>query len=180
MSDDLILRAARLAAVAHQGQNRKWDHNAEPYILHPMRVAGFVALHFASTPEMVAASWLHDAVEDARNPEAMRGMILKDTGAVVLGYVDELTNASKQDPEIMRKPRAERKAADRAKLATASWESRFIKLVDRFNNLLDLDDSRDVSLVFVKTYKDESRLLLEVLKGTDAEYEARVARAIGG
>lgn len=59
MNDDLILRAARLAAVAHNGQMRKWVHlNADPYISHPMRVAGLVALSLQSTPAMVAAAWL--------------------------------------------------------------------------------------------------------------------------
>jgi hypothetical protein len=59
MNDDMILRAARLAAVAHNGQMRKWVHlNADPYISHPMRVAGLVALSLQATSAMVAAAWL--------------------------------------------------------------------------------------------------------------------------
>jgi hypothetical protein len=58
MSNDLILRAARLATTVHNGQNRKWGHSADPYIFHPMRVAGLVSLNTFATEEIVAA-WLN-------------------------------------------------------------------------------------------------------------------------
>ena len=175
MSDELILRAARLAAIAHKGQNRKWARNAEPYILHPLRVAGLVALHPYATAEMVAAAYLHDAVEDAKNPEAIKAMIEEGLGLGVLNLVMQLTNASKLDSSMKDKPRAERKAADRAKIAACPWDARYIKLCDRLDNLKDM---LKAPTDFVEIYKNESRLLLEALKGTDNEMEAELAKVV--
>ena len=56
----LILRAAETATVAHAGQLRR---SGEPYITHPIAVAGIVA-DLGLDAQTVAAALLHDAVED--------------------------------------------------------------------------------------------------------------------
>jgi (p)ppGpp synthase/HD superfamily hydrolase len=59
---NLIIKAADLANIAHEGQKRKY--NGRPYIEHLMRVAGRVTLLSDSTEEEIAAAWLHDVIED--------------------------------------------------------------------------------------------------------------------
>ena len=57
---DLVERAYYFAEVAHQGQVRK---SGEPYIIHPIQVAGILA-ELRMDPETVCAGYLHDLVED--------------------------------------------------------------------------------------------------------------------
>jgi (p)ppGpp synthase/HD superfamily hydrolase len=59
---DLPRLAAIFANNAHKGQKRKY--NGRPYIEHPMRVAFAVSLIPEAEPEVIAAAWLHDVVED--------------------------------------------------------------------------------------------------------------------
>lgn len=176
MNDDLILRAARLATTVHNGQNRKWGHSADPYIFHPMRVAGLVSLNTFATEEIVAAAWLHDTLEDTTLTETQ--LIAHGFGGPVTFFVTQMTNASKVDPAMKNKPRAERKAADRAKIAAAPWEVRFIKLADRLDNVMEMRNDSQTPADFVKLYTGESRLLLEVLKGIDSVLEARLAALV--
>jgi (p)ppGpp synthase/HD superfamily hydrolase len=63
MSDaELLTRAALAAAEAHKGQTRKGGE--VPYVNHVIEVAHLVA-EAGGTPEMVAAAFLHDTVEDS-------------------------------------------------------------------------------------------------------------------
>src|SRR3954447_3058007 len=55
-----IQRAYEFAKHAHREQYRK---SGEPYIIHPIQVAGILA-DLEMDPEMVAAGFLHDVVED--------------------------------------------------------------------------------------------------------------------
>ena len=56
----LVEKAYHFAEVAHHDQRRK---SGEPYIIHPIQVAGILAnLHM--DPETVCAGYLHDIVED--------------------------------------------------------------------------------------------------------------------
>ncbi|MHB8806392.1 MAG: RelA/SpoT family protein [Anaerolineaceae bacterium] len=57
---DLILRAYKFAEKAHEGQKRL---SGEPYITHCLAVAE-ILIDLQVPPEMIAASLLHDTVED--------------------------------------------------------------------------------------------------------------------
>ena len=57
---DFILRAYEFAKNAHEGQFRK---SGEPYIVHPVQVAGILA-DFKMDHETIAGGFLHDVVED--------------------------------------------------------------------------------------------------------------------
>src|SRR5690606_41755198 len=59
-SAEMITEAYRLAAGAHKGQLRR---SGEPYITHPLAVAGIVA-RYGMDDVTIAAALLHDAVED--------------------------------------------------------------------------------------------------------------------
>ena len=166
--NDLILRAARLATTVHNGQKRKCSHFIdEPYIFHPMRVSGLVTLSSQVTYEIAAAAWVHDTIEDAKNPDEVRQVIKDQLGYVVYHYVEELTNASKTDLTMKGKSRAERKAADRAKIATISKASKIIKLADRVDNLREAISNPKTPADWLKTYIEESKMLFAVLQGTD-------------
>jgi (p)ppGpp synthase/HD superfamily hydrolase len=56
--EDLVTRAAAVAAAAHAGQ---LDRAGEPYLDHPRRVAASLS----GDPLAQAAGWLHDVVEDS-------------------------------------------------------------------------------------------------------------------
>ena len=58
----MIQRAAAFAAKAHEGVVRKGSRL--PYIVHPMEVAMIVSV-MTDDPEIIAAAYLHDVIEDA-------------------------------------------------------------------------------------------------------------------
>lgn len=153
---NLIPKAAQFAAKCHEGQFRKY--NGAPYITHPIRVAGRTATHELATEELVAAAFLHDVVEDCN---ISLGQIKPIFGEKVASYVFELTNLPKElRPEANR---AERKRQDRERIATISREAKVVKLIDRIDNLREIDINED----FAKKYADESMLLVKVLADAD-------------
>ena len=59
----LLIGEARIfAEKSHGGQFRK--NGIQPYFTHPSRVAAAIQQYPNSTPQMVAAAYLHDVVED--------------------------------------------------------------------------------------------------------------------
>ncbi len=155
----LVVQAAKFAARAHAGQTR--DDNKTPYIQHPGRVSSRVAIHDEGTDVMVAAAWLHDTVEDTSVTEAD---LLRDFGPEVTGLVMELTNPSKgQDL-----PRSEKKRMDREYLAKVSRQAKIIKMLDRIDNLEDLN-SRGPE--FTVLYAEESQMLAAVIGDADPQLQ---------
>lgn len=161
--------AEALARRAHQGQMR--DDSDQPYIVHPARVAARLARRFPDDPALTAAGWCHDVIEDC--PQVAVEELRRAIGDDALAIVREVTNPSKARPDL---PRAERKAMDRAHIATISRRARCLKLADRADNLRDGCASPDKA--WLATYVRESRLLAEALRGTDAELERDLDEAI--
>jgi (p)ppGpp synthase/HD superfamily hydrolase len=152
----LIPKAAQFAAQCHKNQCRKY--NGAPYITHPIRVAGRTATHELATDELVAAAFLHDVVEDCN---ISLGQIALMFGEKVASYVCELTNIPKEfRPDANR---AERKRQDRERISTISREAKVVKLIDRIDNLREIDPNEG----FAQKYADESMLLVEVLEDAD-------------
>jgi (p)ppGpp synthase/HD superfamily hydrolase len=142
-------------------------------------------------PEAVAAALLHDTLEDT---ELAPEKIEKACGPKVLEMVKALTNPSIQERHRCL-PRAERKAMDREHLNGAPFAVKYIKLWDRIDNLeetiryvADLApwtslywvNRRAKEQEFLELYCRESRLLLEVLKGTDSHAEGVMKALIDG
>ncbi|MCE9548454.1 MAG: HD domain-containing protein [Planctomycetia bacterium] len=148
----MIIEAAQFAAEAHRGQLRKY--NGRPFIEHPGRVAARVTVSPIANEVTVSAAWLHDVVEDT---EVTLDTISGTFGAKIANLVDELTNPSKQHPNLRR---AERKAMDRTHIASASNEAKCIKLIDRSDNIRDMTGAEPT---FLRLYIDESRLLLDAI-----------------
>jgi hypothetical protein len=161
----IIIQAAQFAAKAHHGQLRKWTHR--PYIEHPGRVAAAVTLLPGVSDEVIAAAWLHDVLEDC---EVSTGELLDEFGRRdITNLVHELTNVSKQlrvtgHDGIL--PRAERKRLDRERIAKCSDWARRIKVIDRIDNLGELDHA--AAGKFAKLYLEESKLLSDAIRATSA------------
>jgi len=162
---DIVRKAQVYAMAAHAavGQRRKYTN--EPYIVHPAEVASIVASVPGSTPDMVAAAWLHDVVEDTGCTFTDIHMAFGIDIATLVGW---LTDVSR--PEDGN--RATRKAMDRAHTAEAPAEAQTIKLADLISN------SRSIMQhdpEFARVYLEEKRLLLEVLTKGDPELHAQAS-----
>ncbi len=163
----LTERALALAALAHGAENQRRKYSQEPYLVHPIAVAGLVA-EAGGDAEMIAAAYLHDTLEDT---SLSRQSILKHTSQEVLELVEWLTDVSR--PEDGN--RAARKKLDRDHLAGAPPGAMTIKLADI------IDNSRTIRLLdpsFWRKYQAESLALLEVLRGGDPGLWQRAEAAV--
>jgi (p)ppGpp synthase/HD superfamily hydrolase len=170
--DDLIRTAAEFASVSHRGQRRKYS--AEPYIRHPARVAARM-VDLRMDPEVVAAAWLHDVVEDCP-------VTLDEVAARFGPRVARLVGHLSEPPGIpggMR--RAERKACYRRRVLMLEGRDAIdvhtVKAADCLDNVPSI---RDHDPGFWKVYGREVALLANVLTLADArlldELRAAIAR----
>ncbi|MFT5524299.1 MAG: (p)ppGpp synthase/HD superfamily hydrolase [Pirellulaceae bacterium] len=159
-ADSIVLRAAKFAHQSHEGQRRKY--NDAPFIMHPIRVAGRVATLPASTDVMVAAAFLHDVVEDTPVELAE---IVDRFGSDVALLVEHLTEPSQE----MVAPRAERKAIDLAYMKQADPRAKVIRLVDRIDNLRDMNGAADDKL---RRFVEESQQLVAEIGDACCELQA--------
>jgi len=173
LSDSLILDAARFARERHESQTRKVT--AAPYITHPARVASRVALLPDASAEMVAAAWLHDVVEDTGTP---LHEIEQRFGPVVARIVAGLTNHFTKEayPDMNRRTR---KVREIDRLMGQPLAIRRIKLLDRIDNLGEVDPFDD----FTRVYILESQELLDAMRmatpgGTDRALEEELADSL--
>jgi GTP pyrophosphokinase len=130
-----IMRAYVYAAKAHKGQERI---SGEPYLSHPLEVAGILTELRLDTGT-VAAGLLHDVVEDTR---ATLAEIKEFFGNDVAAVVDGVTKLSR----IPFSTREEAQAENIRKMILAmSKDIRVIlvKLADRLHNMRTLDPLPD-------------------------------------
>lgn len=154
MTAELVERARIFATAAHYAVGQVRKYTGESYINHPAEVVGILASSGAANPEMLAAAWLHDVVEDTG---VSIEVIRDEFGACVATLVEGLTDVSK--PEDGN--RKTRKAIDRAHTAAQSPACKTIKLADLISNTRSIVE-RDPE--FAKVYRAEKRELLEVLR----------------
>ena len=126
----IIIRAAETATVAHAGQLRR---SGEPYITHPIAVAGIVA-DLGLDAQTVAAALLHDAVEDTG---VTTELIERDFGPAVALIVEGVT---KLDRLQFDSKEAQQAATVRKMLVAMAddWRVLIIKLADRLHNMRTL------------------------------------------
>ena len=166
--EPLVRKAHAFATKAHAGVFRKWS--GEPYVEHAARVAAsLAALGFG--PEVIAAGYLHDVVEDT---EISAAELAAEFGPAVAALVVEVTN-----PKIPKLPgnRAFRKAAVIRHLAGSSYEGASIKLADM------ADNSSNVAALapdFAKGYLPEMAKKLAVLGHGHPELAAKVRANLSG
>jgi GTP diphosphokinase / guanosine-3',5'-bis(diphosphate) 3'-diphosphatase len=128
---DLICRAFQFAYQLHQGQYRK---SGEPYICHPIAVAGM--LHdLGGSAAMIAAGFLHDVVEDT---DVTIEDIEQRFGAEVRCLVEGVTKLSK----INFKSKTESQAENFRRMFLAMAQDIrviVVKLADRLHNMRTLE-----------------------------------------
>lgn len=164
---DIVEKARVFATAAHAAVSQLRKYTFEPYIVHPAEVVSIVR-SVPHTPEMLAAAWLHDTVEDTGvSIETIRA----EFGDKVAELVGWLTDVSR--PE--QGNRAVRKAIDRAHTAQAPAEAQTVKLADLISNTKSIMAHDEK---FAKTYLAEKRALLEVMTKGDATLMAIASKHI--
>jgi hypothetical protein len=150
--NQLILKARFFAIGAHQAINHRRKYTNDCYSHHLFEVAARVA-RYGGTPEMIAAAWLHDVVEDT---QVTHEQIIGLFGPKVFNLVSWLTDVSK--PHDGNRKR--RKEIDREHLAAAPDEAQTIKYCDLIDNTksITVHDPK-----FAKVYLAERDALLEVM-----------------
>lgn len=157
-AEDIVEKARVFATAAHAAVKQMRKHTGEPYICHPAEVVELLREHGIDDPEMLAAAWLHDVVEDTG---VTIDLIGTEFGNRVAELVEGLTDIS--TPEDGN--RSARKAVDRAHSAKQSAACQTIKLADVIRNAKAIGD---VDPAFAKIYLPEKLALLEVLHKGDA------------
>ncbi|MEI6209160.1 MAG: bifunctional (p)ppGpp synthetase/guanosine-3',5'-bis(diphosphate) 3'-pyrophosphohydrolase [Desulfuromonadales bacterium] len=128
---NMIRKAYVYCAKVHQGQTRL---SGEPYIIHPMEVAGLLADLKLDIPSIVTG-FLHDAIEDTLSTsEELSGLF----GSEVAALVDGVTKISKIDFKTKQESQAEN---FRKMLLAMAVDIRVIlvKLADRLHNMRTLE-----------------------------------------
>ncbi|MFC1948510.1 HD domain-containing protein [Chloroflexota bacterium] len=110
MDDPLVIKAREYAKDKHRGQ--KDDVGKDNYTAHIEKVAEIVSF-VKEDPEIIAAAYLHDVVEDNF---ATFSEIEKEFGQTIAGLVKELTKVDGAFPNLKTR------------------EAYLIKLADRLNN----------------------------------------------
>ncbi|GAB2564618.1 bifunctional (p)ppGpp synthetase/guanosine-3',5'-bis(diphosphate) 3'-pyrophosphohydrolase [Dyella jejuensis] len=125
-----VLRAFQVGAAAHEGQTRK---SGEPYITHPIAVAGILA-EFGMDAETIIAAILHDTLEDTA---LSRAELSGEFGEPVAELVDGVTKLDKMRFSSRQEADAE---SFRKMLLAMARDLRviLIKLADRLHNMRTL------------------------------------------
>jgi (p)ppGpp synthase/HD superfamily hydrolase len=127
-TQQMLDRAATIAARVHQGQLRK---DNSPYIAHPIRVSLRV-----STDEQRIVALLHDAVEDT--PLTLEDLREEGFSEVVIAAIDSVTK------------RPGEKYGDFIKRAKLNDVGRVVKVADICDNLADQSALDPDEAVFLK------------------------------
>lgn len=153
LENPLIESAYDFAAIAHEGQVRKYT--GERYVVHPLSVAETI-FRLTSDVEMTIAAMLHDVVEDC--PGYTLHGIGNLWGLNVQQMVDDLTKR----PYPSEWTRKMRKDAEKERLRNVSANSQTIKVADLFDNTLTIVP---YDPKFAQTYLAEKLELLLVMHG---------------
>jgi len=127
----IIVDAYEFSAAAHQNQKRR---SGEPYITHPLAVAGILA-DLRLDHQTIAAALLHDVIEDT--PFA-KEQIEKRFGKEIAGLVD---GVSKLD-QLNFSSRSEAQVESFRKMMLAMVQDIrviLVKLADRLHNMQTMD-----------------------------------------
>ena len=132
-----VRHAYFVGAAAHGPQTRK---SGEPYITHPVAVAGLLA-DMRLDSEALAAAILHDTIEDTA---LTRADLERDFGADVADLVEGVTKLDKIQFQTRQEAQAE---SFRKMMLAMSRDLRviLIKLADRLHNMRTLDAMSDES-----------------------------------
>jgi guanosine-3',5'-bis(diphosphate) 3'-pyrophosphohydrolase len=128
---ELVRRAFRFAASAHEGQQRR---SGEPFITHPVGVATICA-ELRLDEQTIAAALLHDVVEDTPTDLAA---VREEFGDEVAQLVDGVTKLTR----VQFQSREQAEAENYRKMVVAMAEDVrviLVKLADRLHNLRTIE-----------------------------------------
>ena len=129
---EMVRRAYKYADEAHLGQMRK---SGEPYITHPIAVAG-LCTEWKLDAQALASALLHDAMEDCGITKIE---LIERFGSPVAELVDGLTKLDKLEFNTREENQAE---SFRKMLLAMARDVRviLIKLADRTHNMRTMSD----------------------------------------
>jgi guanosine-3',5'-bis(diphosphate) 3'-pyrophosphohydrolase len=131
MKSSTIIEAVHFAAQKHTGQQRK-GAKGEPYINHPVHVAQIIhTIGGVSDFEVLAASILHDTLEDTNTSERE---LEEKFGKPILDLVKEVTD----DKSL---PKQKRKQLQIEHAPHLSVGATLIKIADKISNITDITTS---------------------------------------
>jgi len=166
--DSIVHRAKTFAESAHVSMAHRRKYTGEAYITHLQGVADLVA-SVPHTEAMIAASFLHDVVEDV--PTVQLSDVESMFGEDVATLVYWLTDVSIGHPGN----REARKTLDRNHLALAPADAQTIKLADIIDNAVSI---RKGDPKFWTVYRLECLRLLAVLSSGDRTLRELAAQSL--
>lgn len=89
-SVELIKKAAKFAAIKHEGQTYGVD---SPFIVHPKQTASVLS-KVTDDPNMIAAAWLHDTLEDT---DTTYEELVTEFNEDIASLVREVTHKGQRD-----------------------------------------------------------------------------------
>lgn len=160
---ELIKKAEDFAVKKHHGQTRKFT--GEPYVIHPKQVSDLVA-QYGGSPEMIAAAWLHDVVEDCG---VKIKKIREKFGDKVAKLVEELTLPPYADKGGKKSDYIAKK------METMSSDGLTIKLCDRLNNVSDFETAHPK---FVSKYAPKTKFIMDSLEDSGRPLTAKQEKLV--
>lgn len=171
LNNDLFLRAANFAHTHHDAVGQMREGSGEPYIVHPIEVAGLAHAmgHEFNYPSdwievAVVSALLHDTIEDTN---CTYNQIETEFGAVVRDTVFWLTDVTTK----AQGNRRVRKELERVRLMAAPGRVKFIKCCDIIANsrciLKDKPDSAQLFLTEKMAVLDTFVHYNRMFKGVD-------------
>lgn len=151
----LLIRAIEFAACKHRMQRRK-DHDAIPYINHPIALMSVLCVEAGvHDVGILAAAALHDTIEDT---ETTIAELEAEFGPQIASIVLEMTD----DKNL---PKAERKRLQIERASHKSKEAAFVKVADKISNLRDMASSPPATwdLVRRREYFDWAKAVVDGL-----------------
>ena len=127
----VLIRALEFASRKHSTQRRK-DHDASPYINHPISLISILAVETGiHDGDVLCAALLHDTIEDT---DTTRTELERHFGEKIAAIVGEVT-----DDKML--PKHERKQLQVDHAHALGRAAGLVKLADKIANLRDMSDN---------------------------------------
>lgn len=167
--------AESIARRAHHGQFRKLGKR-DPFIVHPIRVRDKVATLPGMTQVDLDAAVLHDVFEDCGGRKKWEPIFLEaGLSPEVVELVAELTFPHDM-PGWSKMSYDEKNEIRFAHCRKMSHRARRIKLVDRWDNLRDLNEAPKHFIE--RKYKPQTLKILEIIGDADEQMKKEVLDAL--